>query len=129
MQHWVFRDFVTAMGRNLVREWLDGLPPAAKANINVHIRLCEVTRPLRRPMVGLLSGGDCGGLIELRVKVQNIAYRPLAYYGPEKGDITLLFGATERDGAFAPPDACRTAASRRGLIESGGGTTCDHDFG
>lgn len=129
MQYWRFRDFVSLTGRNLMREWLDGLPPADKAAINARIRLCEVIQPLVRPYAGKLTGGDCGGLIELRIRTSNAAYRPLGYYGPQRGEISLLIGASERGGAFVPADACRTAQQRRGLLEARERITCDHDYG
>ena len=95
MGYWIFRDFLGPHGRNLIHDWLHRLPAAVRADINARIRHLEVTEKLTRPHVGKLKG-ECKGLIELRVKVDKIQYRPLACYGPERGEITLLMGATTK---------------------------------
>lgn len=122
---WAFKDFVSPAGRNLIHEWLEGLP--ARARINARIRLLELTDELRFPDVRILRG-ECRGLFELRVKADNVQYRPLGYYGPGRGEVTLLIGAVERGGHFEPPSACRTALDRQALIADGRGSTCEHDF-
>jgi hypothetical protein len=77
----------------------------------------------KRPWVGTLSGGKksrkrgCAGLFEFRFEVNNVQYRPLAYYSGEM-EFTLLFFAEERGSEFDPPNACEIAKNRRALIEA-----------
>jgi hypothetical protein len=122
-----FRDFVADDGANTVRAWLDALPVRAKRKINVFIERLEVVDQLEMPTVRVLKG-SCDGLMELRVKSENVQYRPLCCYGPGQGEVTILFGATERGGRFQPPTACATALARKTRLGERG-RTCDHDFG
>lgn len=123
---WVFKDYVTDGGENVIRSWLSGLPPGARARINAAIRNLEPLPELRRPYSGDLKG-NCSGLIELRIPYQKVQYRPLGCYGPGRKEVTLLFGAIEKDNRLEPPSACSTALTRKARIAERG-RTCDHDF-
>jgi len=124
--YWTFKDYVAAGGMNEIHAWLDGLPERAKAKINWRIRQLEATKNLTRPAVGMLTR-DCDGLIELRVEVGNVQYRPLCCHGPGVREVTLLFGAIEKGGKFEPLSACLIALRNKARI-AGRGRTCDHDF-
>lgn len=126
-----FRDFVSARGENLIHTWLHSKEVSAKARaaINVQLEVLKSVRTLERPAAGFLTRGECRGLIEIRVKVDRVQYRPLAYYGPEDGQVTLLVGAREKGDEFDPPNACTTAHERIKQLQSGRATTREHDAG
>lgn len=123
-----FYDFVSARGENVIDAWLAPIPWRARDEINVQLRLLRNVQNLNRPAVGHLQGTDCRGLIEIRVTSERQRYRPLAYYGPEDGQIILLVGAREKGGKFEPKDACTIAWRRVNDIKSGRGSIREHRF-
>ncbi len=123
-----FFDFVSARGENVIETWLADIPWEARDEINFQIHLLQNVTSLNRPSVGHLTGQECHGLIEVRVSCKRQRYRPLAYYGPEEGQVTLLIGAREKGGRFEPKDACAIAQRRIKSIESGRGTIHEHKY-
>ena len=53
------------------------------------------------------------GICEIKFIVQNIQYRPLGCYGPEKNEFTILIGAREEGDRFNPRNAPKIALIRR----------------
>jgi hypothetical protein len=122
-----FADFLRPDGENVVRTWLDGLPPLAKIEINARLTYLQGLRVLGRPYTAVLKG-DLDGLIEVRVKSNRVQYRLFGCYVPGKPVIALLVGATKRSSkTFNPPSAGDTAQQRRKIV-LGGGSTCEHDW-
>ena len=92
-----------------------------------------LNRPFsREDKVGLLrKQGLCHGeqLIELIIKVGNVQYRPIGWYGPEDRTVTLLLGAIERGNDFEPRNACEQAVNRKRLILADRRKyTVEHDY-
>jgi hypothetical protein len=127
MAVWTFLDFVDHRGRNLIHDWIEGLPMKARVRLQVQIPILAGLPLLRLPYTRMLEG-ECDGLFEIRIEVDNVQYRPLAYYGPEKREITILTGATEVGGQLQPPGICATALSRRDLVEQDRRYVCPHDL-
>lgn len=123
-----FFDFVSARGENVIEAWLAAIPWQARDEINVQLLLLRNVQNLNRPAVGHLQGSECRGLIEIRVTSERQRYRPLAYVGPEAGQVTLLVGAKEKGDKLEPKDACATAWRRIDDIRSGRGTIHEHRF-
>ena len=126
MKYRTFLDYIDSSGRNVIEEWLHGLPMQARVEINTRIQYLEVLENLRRPYTAMLKG-ECDGLFELRIKHNKIQYRPLACHGPGKSQVTLLVGAIEKGGRFDPPSACTTAQDRKSQINEPGRTD-EHSF-
>lgn len=131
MKLWSFLDFVDDRGENVIQKWLQDLPPSVRkrvrAKMNTYIEHLEVTSRFGMPYVRDLHG-ECEGLFEIRFGM-NVQYRPLACYGPDTAkEVTLLMGATEREGRFEPPGACSTALRRKALIFADRRYVCPHDF-
>jgi hypothetical protein len=122
---WTFKDYVSASGRNEIHDWLNGLPVAAKATLNVFIQNLEATPDLKEPAMKELRGHK--GVYELRQKVNNVQYRPLCCYGPARREVTILIGASKKGGVWNPPKAIDTAKTRKKVF-SQVGRTCDHNF-
>lgn len=127
MPGWTFLDFVDERGVNLIHRWIEGLPTNAKVRMQARIPLMAGMPVLRFPYTRMLEG-DCDGLFEIRFEVDNVQYRPLAYYGPERRDITILTGATEVGGRLEPPGICGTALNRKSLVEQDRRYVCPHDL-
>lgn len=134
---WSFRDFKSERGVNLIHGWLHSQSVAVRADVNALIIWLEIqdVSQFSRPQVGALrdrNGQQCRGLIELRGKKDGVQWRPIGYYGPAAlGNkvVTLLAGATERDGMLVPDAVCQTGFARRIVVETNPGRySCDHDF-
>ena len=123
-----FYDYVSARDENVIETWLNEIPVVAKAEIQVKLLLLRNVHHLTRPDVGFLRGGDCDGLIEIRVKAKNVQYRPLGYYGPGNAQVTLLIGAKEKGGQLEPRTACVTAQRRKGDISEGKASIREHRY-
>ncbi len=122
MPLWSFWDYINDRGENVIKTWLDrvGAHARKKVRATLNARLdygaaWDLTYPQFRTL-----HGECAGLLEIRFQYRNVQYRPLACRGPLTDQVTLLMGATERDGDFDPPDACRTALVRAARIHEEG---------
>lgn len=118
---WTFYDFRNDRDENEISRWTSGPGKPAKARLNALVRhLSVVTRAFtREDKVGLLrKAGPCHGedLIELIIRIGNVQFRPIGWYGPDHRTVTLLVGATERDGTFEPRNACEQAVNRKRLV-------------
>lgn len=114
MRHWTVLDFVSGRGTNEIFAWIKDQPVQAQTDIHGLVRIVEGIEKIGRPYSAKLKG-SCSGLIELRI-IGKVQYRPIGFVGPGKYQITLLVGATERDGKFSPPTACETAFRRLDLV-------------
>ena len=116
---WTFYDFVDERGGNGIRAALDALPPSrrarSKAALTQRLNLLKALPSLQDDQYTKALSGACDGLFEIRFRKDGVQYRPLAFYGPGRREITLLLLAEERNGRFVPRDACATALRRRGL--------------
>src|SRR3989337_1537441 len=112
MAVWSFMDYVDDRRRNVMREWIESLPPHVRTDVrsrlNARIDTSAGQAVLGPPQMKLLHG-DCEGLIEITFKVANVQYRPLACHGPDEHQVTILMGAREHNKRFEPPNACATA--------------------
>lgn len=96
-------------------DWRDGLPPKAKARFDNILDYLEITKILSgTSYVKQLRGYD--GIYEIRFIVNNIQYRPLGCYGPERKTFVLLIGAIEQGDSFIPKTAPWKAAKRKSKI-------------
>src|SRR5487761_476695 len=129
MDTWVILDFIEWDGANPIHDWLHDrrMPVRARAKIQSRLQFVRRLRELVRPYVGRLEG-ECDGLLEIRVEAGGVAYRPIAYRGPGSRDITLLAGATERDGVLRPLHVCTTAFNRIAQINDEAGHTIEHKY-
>jgi len=106
--------YVTKRGIQAIHEWIDNLPIRAQVAIDERIRFlalggiwpCQYARKLR----GYYK------IWEIRVKSENIQYRPLGCFGPGKNVFSILIGATKKNNRFIPPNAPKTAEKRKQLI-------------
>jgi hypothetical protein len=113
MKIWTFKKFIER-GVSDVDGWRKGLPPKARARMDVIISHLEITLDWRDiKYVTPLSGYE--GILEIKFIVQNRQYRPLGCYGPKRSFI-MLIGAEEKGGKFEPLSAPETAVKRRKLV-------------
>ena len=94
MPLWEFYDFLDGRGLNIIRPWLDGLPPQASAKIDARIVYMRAVPIWPEQYVSALKGWP--ELFELRVVSSGVQYRPLCCYGPGNRSVTIVLGATEK---------------------------------
>jgi hypothetical protein len=97
----LFYDFVNSDGVNVIREWIASREASERAKITVKLRHIEASQNWQREDVDSLSGAECSGLTEVRVKPgkPSVQMRPLFFYGPNRGQACLLLGATKKVAA------------------------------
>src|SRR5580693_5259172 len=94
METWTFYDFTDGRGVNLIRQWLDSLPPKASAKIDARILYMRAIPVWPEQYVSSLVGWQY--IVELRVVSAGNQYRPLGFYGPGRREFTIVLGATEK---------------------------------
>jgi len=134
-EYWTFHDFVNANGENEIALWLGRQPKAKKARVWAKLDnaldylIGQEVHTDRRVIAKLDARRDraCADLYEIRIGMNGVEYRPLAYRGPKpKGQYTLLLGAKEKGGQFEPHNACQLAAGIIADIENQRGSTVEH---
>lgn len=134
MATWAIVCFHNERGRDLFCQEYEAKTAAARAKFRATINALrdQPTREgwCRENGFDLLSGKKYRryhGLGKLRFKTADAAHRPLGFFGPSPGMFTLLVWATERDGAFHPPEVLETALRRmRAVIANQGlANACD----
>src|SRR6266404_640307 len=124
MALWTFYDFCDARGVNLIRGWLDGLPPKASAKIDARILFMMAVPVWPEQYVSSLTGWP--GLLELRVVLDGIQYRPLGFYGPERHEFTLVLGSREK--GKLPDRILEVAYGNRQTVLANRRRICKHEF-
>jgi hypothetical protein len=104
-----------------VHGWYDGLPPAARAAIDAALEdLLDEAILDNLPQLKPLHG-RCDGLDEIIVDMPTVLYRILCFRGPNRRDLTLLFGfekPTRGNVDYGP--YCWSAQRRKeGVIHDG----------
>ena len=115
---WTFLDYVDANGANRIEAWLRELSP--RMRVKIQSKLVWMLNNADVLGLGGLEAyprfeslhGQHSGLIAMRFNVR-IVYRPLCCYGPDRGEFTLLAGATEHNDIYRPPGILETALARR----------------
>lgn len=122
---WAFYDFREERGVNIIRVWLNSLQPKAAAKINT--RLLFMRPRLAWPEQWVSSLTTWPGLLELRIVHSGVQYRPIGFYGPERLEFTLVFGAIEK-GSIPKRDLETADANRKCVIATGRDRICEHEF-
>src|SRR5260370_29283029 len=98
MKSWKFYDFLDSRGNNLIREWLDSLPEKASAKIDTRIAMMSAVRSdggvWPEQYVSALVGWP--EIFELRIVSAGAQDRPICFYCPSPGAITLGYRAIEK---------------------------------
>jgi len=95
MNPWTFYDLLDARRENnLIRNWLDSLPVKAAAKIDARILFMRSMKSWPPQYVSALVGWP--EIYELRVVSAGSQYRPIFFYGPARGEVTLVHGAIEK---------------------------------
>jgi hypothetical protein len=130
----ILYDYVDAREVNVMKQWAQGLQARDQGKLNNRLGMLEkVSDPITQ-LPGLLAGPGIDGESEI-YKVQvgasgsEHALRPLACRGPfnKNLEITLLAGATERDGRLVPLNVAATAERCRQSVIADKRRRCAHE--
>ncbi len=125
MNPWTFFDFYSERGENEIHRWLNGgMPKAAKAKINARIAALQGFPVFPEQYISAYSGWP--GLLELRIVSGGVQYRPFGFYGPSRGQFSLLIGGVEK--GKVPKQILEVADERRRVVLDDPSRVGRHDF-
>jgi hypothetical protein len=128
MKEWIFKKFIDFDRKDdisEVGEWLAGLPHVARTRMNAIIAYMEITQVWTNTRYfKALKGYD--GIYEIKFIVNNIQYRPLGCYGPDRKQFTILIGATKKGRRFNPINAPEIATERKKMVLENKSYTCEY---
>jgi hypothetical protein len=119
---WPIYCFVDHRNQNVIREWLrdEKVQKAQIATFQAKIDLYERSGPDLTP--GFISDGPVAKHI-YKIKIKghkgHVQLRPMACYGPHKNkdnEITILFGAIEKDSKLVPQNCKEKAQENREVL-------------
>ena len=114
MKYRTIKTFIKPNGET-VKDWVNEQPKGAQAEINTRLRYLETQKIWGRPYSAKLKG-KFNKIHEIIITWNRNQYRPLGFFGSNKGDFTLLIGAKEKDSKFEPKNAPAMAEDRRKLV-------------
>lgn len=131
MSNCLFYDYIDANGINIIKTELDSLELKVKAKINARLIALEQMNLAEWGKLNTeVLKGDKDGLLAVRVESQRIQHRLLGYYGPQRGECTLLAYCTERGNKYTPLNIGEIAFRRRTeTLINPNGRRVRHDFG
>jgi hypothetical protein len=113
---WDIYDYIDHRDCNVIEDWLDGLQVPERARM---LRKLDALRENGPDLSSdLLSDTPSRQIKKIRLNGR-VAPRLLLCRGPvdmSAREFTLLFGCTERDRRFVPPNAIEKAEERRRLV-------------
>lgn len=121
---WEFLDYYNQRGDNEIHDWLNSLPLPAKAKINARIFALQGFSIFPEQYFSAYKRWP--GLYELRVVYANVQYRPFGFYGPGRGQFTLLVGGIEKGSV--PKGLLERADDRRKTVEASPDRAKPHNF-
>ena len=110
---WPIYCFVDHRSQNVIRAWLQAekVPKTQVANFQAKIDAYERGGPELNP--GLIVGPIAKNIYKMKIKGHkgHVQLRPMCCFGPKHdNEVTLLFGAIEKDFRLRP-DNCREKAN------------------
>jgi hypothetical protein len=122
---WKYRCYVSADGKDRIRETYDRKSKKKKARFRARLHLlAQIEDAQWHAGYYKKLQGDGDGLWELRFEADNVQQRPLGF---KLGDheFTILFWAEEINDRFVPPNACETALRRKADVLNDRSRSCE----
>jgi hypothetical protein len=121
MDVWKFMDYISPQGRNVIADWYAGLQTQEQSDFKALMRILAKTRQWHSGAYKPL-GKQYPGLGELRFYSQRKAHRVIGYFGPGRGQFTMLIGCFHKQKVYTPANALGTALQRKSFLERGEGS-------
>lgn len=131
MAYWKFLDYVDFDGTNQIEAWIDGLQHSrnVRTRLRVILEHLQDVRGLETDGYVEPLTGNCSGLVAVKFRLRELACRPMAFKGPDEGEVTILVGAVKAGRReYDPRRACEIAFQRQELVEIDRERVCDHDY-
>lgn len=116
MHIWTFKSYLNEDGTDDFDMWLNTRPKTARA------KMLERVDAFRHQPQSNWNGKRSkqlhgfNQLLEIRFKADKVQHRPIGFFGPQKGEFTLLIGALEKGGKFVPKNAPEKAEQRKAIV-------------
>src|SRR6266853_1078787 len=116
---WVFNQFRSANGRDVISDWRKGLSPARRAVLDVFLDRIAKMRAWPIGICDPIRGYS--GYWELRWTAEKVEHRIFGYYG---GPLlfVMLVGCTHKGKVYDPPSAFQTMKERNKKLTERKGT-------
>lgn len=126
MRTWLFFDFVTERRENDIHRWLNSSQVTKAAKVKINARIAALQGFPLMPEQYISAYETWPGLVELKIVCDGAQYRPLGFYGPARGQFTLLVGGIEK--GRIPRRLLEVANERRKVVMANAGRVVPHDF-
>lgn len=111
---WTFRQYVSSRGVEEVTTWYDAQSAKTQAAFDQRLRaLAQMQIHEWNDPYSKRLKGEGSGLVEIRFFADRIQHRPIGFFGPSRGEFTILICAAEQGDEFIPRDACAIAQRRK----------------
>lgn len=110
----------------MIADWYQGLPTDARADFDFVIQELSGTKEWRGTGRTKLLHGKHSGFVEIIFKTNNVQYRPVGCFGPDRRQFSLLVGCSKKQRVYTPPDAFDLAVRRWALLQQRRGSLCEH---
>jgi hypothetical protein len=114
-------DYISPQGRNVIADWYAGLQTQEQSDFKALMRILAKTHQWHGGAYKPL-GKQYLGLGELRFYSEKKAYRVIGYFGPSRGQFTMLIGCFHKQRVYTPASALDTALRRKRFLERGEGS-------
>jgi len=122
---WVFNQFRSANGRDVISDWRKGLSPARRAVLDVFLDRIAKMRAWPIGICDPIRGYS--GYWELRWTAEKVEHRIFGYYG---GPLlfVMLVGCTHKGKVYDPPSAFQTMNERNKKLTERKGTLSRYEL-
>ena len=129
MAHWVFMDYVSPAGTNLIKKWSrKNLTIQGRSDLEAMLSFLGKQKQWGEPDFKALSGKHLQGIGEIRFRSDGASLRVAGVCGAIAGQYILLAGFSKAGQKKTDPaDALDTAIERKKLLTQRRGTICEHE--
>src|SRR5262245_37882435 len=124
MRYRRFLEYVDLHGQGVLTGWLRSLTDGQQADILEQIRSMEQMQVVPRDLLAKLKG-NWNGLWEIRVVVDKVRWRPIAFKGPRRGEYTIAVVAKMQNNELEPPSGHKSARRIASLVEADVRRACE----
>jgi len=128
MALWTFKCFLAEQRRNIMGDWYEELPIAARAKFDTMLEQLRDTPNSRWNPKMVCQLTDSDSIYEIRFKIRNVLYRPLGFFGPNRHEFTFLVPAHEQGDRFVPRNAISLAEQRKIIVLHNKESVCECTF-
>lgn len=110
---------VLKRGKCSIDSWYEDQTSSVQAEFDASLDylLVRDRREWSRPQAARLSGNS--DIYVIRFKAEKTQFRPLGFFGPSRGQFTIVLFAIEKGDKFVPKDALEQAVKNMKKIQQG----------